>query len=78
MECIRCDRRDCATYFASCVPTLHLIGFEYRIRTGSHRKEDRWLDYEIVRLRDENITLLEIAQTWYPFPEVWERDLLHD
>ena len=78
MECIRCDRQDCALHFASCVSTLRFIGFEYRVRTGSHRKEDRWLDYEILRLEDGNVTLSEIAQTCYSFPEVWERDLLHD
>ena len=77
-ECIRWERRNCAIYFASRVPTLRLIGFEYWMRTGTHRKEDRWLDYEIVRLKNGGVSLSELVQTWYPFPEVWERVLWHD
>ncbi|PPQ73402.1 hypothetical protein CVT26_015794, partial [Gymnopilus dilepis] len=38
---LRADRRDCGTYIASRVPSLRRIGFEYRMKMGSHRYEDR-------------------------------------
>ncbi|KAF9531409.1 hypothetical protein CPB83DRAFT_761305 [Crepidotus variabilis] len=76
-ECIRSDRQDFAIHLASWVPTLLYVGFEYRTRTGKYRKEDRWLDYEIIR-SSKRIHLTELAPTWYEIPEVWERTLLHD
>ncbi|KAJ3509922.1 hypothetical protein NLJ89_g4960 [Agrocybe chaxingu] len=81
LECIRSDRRDCAIYLASRVPTLRRISFEYRTRTGSHRHEDRWLDFDVIRLGDgkiRDIRVAELDQSWYPIPEIWERVPLYD
>uniref|UniRef100_A0A8H7XN63 Uncharacterized protein n=1 Tax=Psilocybe cubensis TaxID=181762 RepID=A0A8H7XN63_PSICU len=66
------DRIECAKYLSSRAPTLRRIGFQYRMRTGSHRYEDRWLDFDIKRLSDGTIDLHEIQPSWYPFPEVWK------
>ncbi|KAF8965420.1 hypothetical protein BDZ97DRAFT_1904048 [Flammula alnicola] len=78
--CVLVDRKPCATYIASRVPTLRCIGFEYRARTtqSSLRYEDRWMDFDIVRLCDGSIKLIEQRPTWYPFPEVWERVILEE
>ncbi|KAF8184834.1 hypothetical protein BJ912DRAFT_852956 [Pholiota molesta] len=75
--CVRADRTLCAAYLASRAPALRRIGFEYRARPA-HRYEDRWLDFGIVRLRDGEVRLVELAPTWYPFPEVWEAAQLHE
>ena len=73
-ECVRANRKICATYLATRLPTLQKVGLQYRIRTGDYRSEDRWLNYRIERLDDgiEMILLHEMGQTWYPFPEVWD------
>lgn len=68
----RQDRFDCAKYLASRVQTVLQIGFEYRMRMGSHRYEDRWLDFDIERLEDGTVNLHEVGPNWYPFPEVWK------
>ncbi|KAF8908149.1 hypothetical protein CPB84DRAFT_1767422 [Gymnopilus junonius] len=73
---LRADRRDCGVYIASRVPTLEQIGFEYRTKTGSHRYEDRWLDFKVERAEGEKVQLKELGLTWYPFPEVWEPRVL--
>lgn len=70
---MRANRKICATYLATRLPTLEKVGLQYRTRTGDYRSEDRWLNYEIERLHDGiTIRLHEMGQTWYPFPEVWE------
>lgn len=45
-------RRECAAYFAERLPSLECVGFEYRKRTGTHRYEDSWLEYEVERQND--------------------------
>jgi hypothetical protein len=42
-------RRECAAYFAGRMGKLERVGFEYRKRTGTHRYEDSWLEFEVVR-----------------------------
>lgn len=71
---MRANRKICATYLATRLPTLQKVGLQYRTRTGDYRSEDRWLNYRIERLVDDGIAvrLHETGQTWYPFPEVWE------
>ena len=77
-ECVRANRKTCATYLATRLPTLQKVGLQYWIRTGDYRSEDRWLDYRVERLDDGTgiasgtIYLHELGQTRYPFPEVWE------
>ena len=74
-ECVRANRKICATYLATRLPTLQKVALQYRTRTGDYRSEDRWLNYRIERLVDDDgiaIRLHEMGQTWYPFPEVWE------
>lgn len=74
-ECVRANRKICATYLATRLPTLQKVGLQYRIRTGDYRSEDRWLNFRVERLDDDDgiaIRLHEMGQTWYPFPEVWE------
>ena len=79
-DCVRANRKICATYLATRLPTLQKVGLQYRTRTGDYRSEDRWLNYRIERLVvDDNdgmpvieIRLHEVGQTWYPFPEVWK------
>ncbi|KAF8154780.1 hypothetical protein B0H34DRAFT_772553 [Crassisporium funariophilum] len=71
-ECDIDERKRCACYLASRIPSLSQIGLEYRTRTGSHRSEDRWIDFFIERLDDETIYLHELEPSWYPFPEVWD------
>ncbi|KAF8811217.1 hypothetical protein BYT27DRAFT_7090232 [Phlegmacium glaucopus] len=79
-ECVRANRKICATHLATRLPTLQKVGLQYRIRTGDYRSEDRWLDYRIERLNDGTgaISLHELGQTWYPFPEVWKPVLYDD
>ena len=79
-ECVRANRKLCASYLATRLPTLQKVGLQYRTRTGDYRSEDRWLDYRIERLDDETSTihLHELGQTWYPFPEVWESVLFDE
>lgn len=70
---MRVNRKICATYLATRLPTLQKVGLQYRTRTGDYRSEDRWLNYRIERLYDGiTICLHEMGQTCYPFPEVWE------
>ncbi|KAF9476250.1 hypothetical protein BDN70DRAFT_863579 [Pholiota conissans] len=70
LACIQEQRLPCATYLASRVPTLQNIGFEYRWRMSRH--EDRWLDFDILRLEGGDVRLVDINPTWYQFPEIWE------
>ncbi|PFH45706.1 hypothetical protein AMATHDRAFT_77951 [Amanita thiersii Skay4041] len=70
-ETWRNARKQCAEYLASQVPSLQQVGFEYRKRTGTHRFEDRWLDFEISRTEEKGLVLVEQKASWYPFPEVW-------
>lgn len=66
----RAARKECASFLASRIPTLEKIGFEYRKRTGTHRFEDSWLEFEIER-KGAVLELFELGASWYPFPEVW-------
>ncbi|TFK34685.1 hypothetical protein BDQ12DRAFT_362143 [Crucibulum laeve] len=76
-EADRCEpwrvaRKECAIFLAARVPTLRRVGFEYRKRTGTHRYEDSWLEYDVERKGGGGeIELFELVPTWYPFPEVW-------
>lgn len=67
----RSARKECAVFLASHMPTLQRVGFEYRKRTGTHRYEDGWLEWDIVRGGREGLQLFELTGSWYPFPEVW-------
>ncbi|KAF8664217.1 hypothetical protein AX16_000780 [Volvariella volvacea WC 439] len=78
----RVARKECAMFLARRFPTLKRVGFEYRKRTGTHRYEDSWLEWDIERkavhgsqqlhgLHDAQIELFELEPSWYPFPEVW-------
>ena len=68
----RVARRECALFLAARLPTLRRVGFEYRKRTGTHRFEDSWLEFDIeCNERTGAIQLSEVGRTWYPFPEVW-------
>ncbi|KAH7890231.1 hypothetical protein F5I97DRAFT_1833688 [Phlebopus sp. FC_14] len=69
-ELWRTAREDCARYFAQGLKTLRKIGFEYRKRTGTHRYQDAWLDFEISRGEQEG-ALRQLPAMWYAFPEVW-------
>lgn len=40
-------RRECAAYFAARMHGLQKVGFEYRRRTGTHRYEDGWLEFQV-------------------------------
>ncbi|KAF8880673.1 hypothetical protein BD779DRAFT_1612695 [Infundibulicybe gibba] len=71
LEPWRDARRECALYLASRIPTLQRVGFEYRKRTGTHRYEDNWLEYDIQRY-GRAIELFDLVPAWYPFPEVWQ------
>jgi hypothetical protein len=53
------------------MPTLQRVGFEYRKRTGTHRYEDGWLEWDVVRGGRDGLQLHELTGSWYPFPEVW-------
>ncbi|KAK2462789.1 hypothetical protein APHAL10511_005180 [Amanita phalloides] len=70
-ETWRNARKQCAQYLGSNLPWLERIGFEYRKRTGTHRYEDRWLDFNLIRSEEKGLQLMEIPALWYPFPEVW-------
>ncbi|EGN94330.1 hypothetical protein SERLA73DRAFT_188149 [Serpula lacrymans var. lacrymans S7.3] len=66
-------REECATFFAKELKSLKRVGFEYRKRAGTHRYQDAWLEYDIVRNdRDGTEKLFQLAPTWYPFPDAWE------
>lgn len=68
----RAARRECAHYLAARIRTLRRIGFEYRKRTGTHRFEDSWLEFDIeFNERLGTVELFEVGPSWYPFPEVW-------
>ncbi|KAL4063433.1 hypothetical protein J3A83DRAFT_4106346 [Scleroderma citrinum] len=76
-------RYDCAEMFASGFKTMRQVGFEYRKRTGTHRYQDAWLDFNIIRSGGREAiepgemnggqvcTLRSLPELWYPFPEVW-------
>ncbi|KAF8629933.1 hypothetical protein AX15_003188 [Amanita polypyramis BW_CC] len=70
-ETWRNARKKCAEFLGMHVPSLQRVGFEYRKRTGTHRFEDRWLDFDLVRSEERGLELVEIPPLWYPFPEVW-------
>ncbi|KAG5638526.1 hypothetical protein H0H81_012164 [Sphagnurus paluster] len=68
----RAARRQCAQFLAGKLASLRRIGFEYRKRTGTHRFEDSWLEFDVERtpgVRDVELRVL--GPSWYPFPEVW-------
>ncbi|KIL59742.1 hypothetical protein M378DRAFT_187911 [Amanita muscaria Koide BX008] len=67
----RSARKQCAEFLGLNVPSLQRVGFEYRKRTGTHRFEDRWLDFELVRTQERGLVVVEMPPSWYPFPEVW-------
>ncbi|GLB41225.1 hypothetical protein LshimejAT787_0904400 [Lyophyllum shimeji] len=68
----RAARRECAQFLACRIATLQRVGFEYRKRTGTHRFEDSWLEFDVERNGDiGGVQLHEIGPSWYPFPEVW-------
>ena len=50
-------RRECAAFFAGRLPKLEYVGFEYRKRTGTHRYEDSWLEFQVERLPREGAGL---------------------
>lgn len=74
----RAARRECALYLASRLTSLRRVGFEYRKRTGTHRFEDSWLEFDVGRngagAGDSDggaVELFQLGPSWYPFPEVW-------
>lgn len=69
-------RKGCAAHFASHLPSLQTIGFEYRKRTGTHRYEDSWMEWDIERLEHGAAQLFELPPSWYRFPEVWVPEYL--
>ncbi|PPR07856.1 hypothetical protein CVT24_005593 [Panaeolus cyanescens] len=74
---LRSDRTDFASFLATRLPLLQRVGFEYRKQMGdSHKYEDRWMDFDIIRLVDGSVRLVEAAETWYVFPEVWKYERL--
>lgn len=48
-------RRECAAYFAARLGALERVGFEYRKRTGTHRYEDSWLEFEVIRCGEDGV-----------------------
>ncbi|KAG6888402.1 hypothetical protein C0992_008558 [Termitomyces sp. T32_za158] len=65
-------RKECARFLAGKIQKLNRVGFEYRKRTGTHRFEDNWLEFEVERDGGARVvSLRECGPTWYPFPEVW-------
>lgn len=75
--CTRAFRKPCASYLASRIPSLRRVGMEYRARTVQ-RYEDRWLDFDIVRLHGGAHRVVELGPSWYQFPEVWASTTLHE
>ncbi|TFK21379.1 hypothetical protein FA15DRAFT_672642 [Coprinopsis marcescibilis] len=72
-------RKQCAEYFADRLSSLQRVGFEYRKRTGTHRYEDSWLEYDVGR-RDDNgprVEMHELPSSWYRFPEVWTPEFIN-
>ncbi|EAU87023.1 hypothetical protein CC1G_08494 [Coprinopsis cinerea okayama7 len=70
-------RRECAAHFAMRLPSLQRVGFEYRKRTGTHRYEDSWLEWDIERKQQfGSVELYELPPSWYRFPEVWKPQFL--
>ncbi|KAH0579288.1 hypothetical protein H2248_003433 [Termitomyces sp. 'cryptogamus'] len=67
----RAARVECATYLAGRIASLERVGLEYRKRTGTHRFEDSWLEFDVERDGARVAKLVECAPTWYPFPDVW-------
>jgi len=85
-ESWKASRYDCAGMFADGSKTLCQVGFEYRKRTGTHRYQDAWLDFSIIRSGGRGAlspgkmngghggqvsTLRPLAEMRYAFPEVW-------
>jgi hypothetical protein len=70
-ETWRGARKHCAEFLGTHVPSLQRVGFQHRKRTGTHRFEDRWLDFDLSRREDNGLVLVEMPSSWYPFPEVW-------
>lgn len=70
-ETWRSARKQCAEYLASNVPSLQRVGFEYRKRTGTHRFEDRWLDFDLIRSNETGLGVVEMPPSCYRFPNVW-------
>ncbi|RDB29836.1 hypothetical protein Hypma_013930 [Hypsizygus marmoreus] len=68
----RAARKECAMYLASRLQTLRRVGFEYRKRTGTHRYEDSWLEFEVERNAGTGaVEMWQLDASWYPFPEMW-------
>ncbi|KAG6811980.1 hypothetical protein H0H92_005014 [Tricholoma furcatifolium] len=73
----RAARTDCALYLAQKLPRLQRVGFEYRKRTGTHRFEDNWLEFDVERDggggdgAGDPVALKECSSLWYSFPDVW-------
>ncbi|KAH7922003.1 hypothetical protein BV22DRAFT_1131790 [Leucogyrophana mollusca] len=75
LEPWRVVREDCARFFVKELKSLRRVGFEYRKRTGTHRYQDAWLDYSVVRGGGGSGSVPELHQLgslWYPFPAVWQ------
>ncbi|KAG6334528.1 hypothetical protein ID866_4562 [Astraeus odoratus] len=49
LESWKIVRGECARLFGNRLTTLCQVGFEYRKRTGTHRYQDAWLDFTILR-----------------------------
>ncbi|KAG6817365.1 hypothetical protein H0H87_009552 [Tephrocybe sp. NHM501043] len=69
----RAARMECAQFLAGRIPSLQRVGFEFRKRTGTHRFEDSWLEFDVERDGDGagGLSLRECGPSWYPFPDVW-------
>ncbi|KAG6865271.1 hypothetical protein C0991_004010 [Blastosporella zonata] len=70
----RAARMECAKFLAGRIPSLQRVGFEYRKRTGTHRFEDSWLEFDGERDGDGAsgpVALRECGPSWYSFPDVW-------
>ncbi|KAG1730122.1 uncharacterized protein EDB91DRAFT_1059702 [Suillus paluster] len=72
LESWRTVRKDGAKALAMGLKLLGKVGFEYRKRTGTHRYQDAWLDFEVSRRKGGDVELYQLPAMWYAFPEVWE------
>jgi len=70
----RTTRKECAYFLSSEIPSLKRVGLEYRMRAGTHRFQDAWLEYDIQRrgVRGSEFELVGLGPAWYPFPSVWK------
>ncbi|KAI0047894.1 hypothetical protein FA95DRAFT_1491867 [Auriscalpium vulgare] len=81
-------RAACAAVLVEQLPTLHRVGLEYRERTGTHKYQDSWLEFDVVRKASapaagavlvdgskevvDKVVLEPQPTRCYEFPEVWE------